>query len=387
MVRELENLLNNKEAVTGLAKSNPDVVVGGPPCQGFSLAGRRNQADKRNQLPWQFLEVVERTQPKLVVIENVVGMRHKFSSDQESAVFDQLQQALRETSPGYLVQPVEVNAVHYGAPQHRPRLMIIGLRLDIAAKKKITSTGKIWKSDFLDNLSAIPTLAPVPTTESNAARTVADAISDLPGNESGLKFVSDPRFRTIMGSSAWASLNAPGDIFNHKVRNHQPHAVERFRLYQVFAYAGIAPKVLSTASSMDEERAREYLLKQFKEIKFPISAPNKSLNIRTIDELVNHCIRAKTKKHSQKVLPWQSPSRTVVTIGDDYVHPFEPRTFTVRELARFQGFPDSFQFRAKETTGGVNRQVEVPQYSQVGNAVSPMLALAVGRMIKSVLGK
>ena len=85
------------------------------------------------------------------------------------------------------------------------------------------------------------------------------------------------------------------------------------------------------------------------------------------------------------MLEWSEPARTVVTVADDYVHPFAPRTFTVRELARFQGFPDTFEFRAKETTGGLNRRNEVPQYSQVGNAVSPFLALAVGKLATKVL--
>ena len=76
-----------------------------------------------------------------------------------------------------------------------------------------------------------------------------------------------------------------------------------------------------------------------------------------------------------------------MTLPDDYVHPSEPRIFTVREMARFQGFPDDFEFKGKETTGSLRRRFEVPQYSQVGNAVSPFLAYAVGQMIAQVLGE
>jgi DNA (cytosine-5)-methyltransferase 1 len=75
----------------------------------------------------------------------------------------------------------------------------------------------------------------------------------------------------------------------------------------------------------------------------------------------------------------------VVTLPDDYVHPIEPRIFTVREMARFQGFPDHFEFLGKETTGSDRRRFEVPQYSQVGNAVSPWLSLAVGRKMSALL--
>ena len=75
-----------------------------------------------------------------------------------------------------------------------------------------------------------------------------------------------------------------------------------------------------------------------------------------------------------------------MTLPDDYVHPIEPRVFSVREMARFQGFSDEFEFLGKETTGADRRKTEVPQYSQVGNAVSPHLSWAVGKMIASLLG-
>jgi len=88
-----------------------------------------------------------------------------------------------------------------------------------------------------------------------------------------------------------------------------------------------------------------------------------------------------SKKHSQKVLDRNSVSSTVMTIPDDYVHYTEPRVLTVREEARLQSFPDSFEFKGKETTGGSRRGQEVPQYTQVGNAVPPRLAKALGESI------
>lgn len=74
-----------------------------------------------------------------------------------------------------------------------------------------------------------------------------------------------------------------------------------------------------------------------------------------------------------------------MTIADDYISPFEARTFTVRELARLQSFDDSFVFLGKRTTGGIRRRVEVPQYSQVGNAVPPLLAKAIALEILRLL--
>ena len=387
LVSELGNLLDDKQAVSKLANETPDLVVGGPPCQGFSLAGRRNPEDKRNQLPWQFLELVEKTAPKMVVIENVVGMRHKFSPDQPEAVFDQLQEALRETGDGYEVQAVEVNALHYGAPQHRPRLMIIGLRKDLAKALNVHSTEKLWKSNFRDLIDNVPPMAPRPTIASDEVRTVMDAVGDLPIKPVAKPSKNAKKFSELMTNpKLWAvTTKSPAVLANHVRRRHQPHAISRFRLYQVLSTDGIDPRILSKITAVGEKDAKALLKEVLSPATIPSKSPDGEVIANDLGELIDLCWALRTKKHSQKVLAWDKPSKTVVTIGDDYVHPSEPRTFTVRELARFQGFPDSFEFRAKETTGGLNRRNEVPQYSQVGNAVSPFLALAVGKMVNAIL--
>jgi len=383
LVRELKFLLDEPSLVTELANLNIDVIAGGPPCQGFSLAGRRNPEDLRNQLPWQFLDLVSSVSPKVVVIENVVGMRHKFSADQTEPVFDQLQQALRETGAGYVVQGVEVNAMHYGAPQHRPRLMIIGLRADIASSKNLASTGNLWKSDFLDNLTAaVPDLAPIPSVRADQSPTLSDALADLLPDSPKLK---NPFIEEVKNSSVWGLSNQSGGIKNHVKRNHTKQAILRFELYQALASFGLDAKIVSKAAVLPENQAKSMLQTKFGSLAFPAKTPNGKTVAKTATELADLVWELRTKKHSQRVLPLDKVARTVVTIGDDYVHPIEPRTFTVRELARFQGFPDGFEFRAKETTGGLNRRNEVPQYSQVGNAVSPFLAKSVGELINRLL--
>src|SRR5690606_7713111 len=87
-----------------------------------------------------------------------------------------------------------------------------------------------------------------------------------------------------------------------------------------------------------------------------------------------------SKKHSQRALKETEPAPAQLTIPDDLCHYKKGhlRTLTVREMARFQSFPDWYEFRSKVTTGGVNRKFEVPQYTQVGNAVPPLLAKALG---------
>lgn len=387
IVSELQNVLADEATMRFLQTSHPDVVVGGPPCQGFSLAGRRNPNDIRNILPWQFLEMVEKTKPKMVVIENVVGMRHKFNKDDgDATVFDQLQIALAETTPGYEVQAVEVNALHFGAPQHRPRLMIIGLRKDLAEDLGVKSTGTLWKSNFIDLLNHdAPPLAPTPTVLSSQARTVGQAISDLSGSTEK-KLTNFDLLAELR--SDWGVLKPLKNAStpNHIVRKHSEQSINRFRLYQWMAENSIDTRLLSKVASLSAPEQVPFIQKHISKVVFPAQAPDGTVLAKTTTELCALIIQLQTKKHSQRVLEWDRPSRTVVTIGDDYVHPFEPRTFTVRELARFQGFPNSFEFRSKETTGGVNRKNEVPQYSQVGNAVSPYLAKAVGELITRTLG-
>lgn len=386
LVRELNVLLAEVALMDDLAAEGIDLVVGGPPCQGFSLAGLRNSEDVRNKLPWEYLEFVARTRPKAVVIENVVGMNQKFSSQDESA-FVQLQLALAETEPKYTVQGVQVNAMHYGAPQHRPRLMIIAVRSDIAASKGIESTGSLWKSDFLDQLSRpLPDLAPVPTVSSSEVRTVAQAISDLSPHAPKGNKSSNRDYQREMRSPEWKLRLKPGpQERNHVPRNHAARTTERFRLYQYLAKSGLDQRIISRAAVLPESDAVLYVKTQLVDAPLPAVAPDGTELATSVDELCHLVQKLATKKHSQKVLGWSHPARTVVTLPDDYVHPVEPRIFTVREMARFQGFPAAFEFLGKETTGAHRRRVEVPQYSQVGNAVSPWLSLAVGNRIAAIL--
>lgn len=385
LVRELSALLAEDAVMDELADLELDLVVGGPPCQGFSLAGRRNPDDVRNKLPWEYLEFVARTQPKAVVIENVVGMNQRFNAQDESS-FVQLQQALAETEPGYVVQGVHVNAMHYGAPQHRPRLMIIGLRSDIANRNHITSTGELWKSDYTDKLTRpIPALAPVPTMNSQRARTVEQAIADLSPHASASAASRD--YVKAMQDKAWPirkQAKKPG-VLNQVPRKHTARTIDRFRLYQYLTAANLDERIISRAASMTASDSELYVKTQLVDAPLPAVAPDGTRIAETLEDLCRVVIGLLTKKHSQRVLSWEKPARTVVTLPDDYVHPVEPRIFTVREMARFQGFPDGFEFLGKETTGAHRRRVEVPQYSQVGNAVSPWLSWAVGQRIAKIL--
>lgn len=385
VTKELGSLLKSKEVMRQIRKEGIDIVVGGPPCQGFSLAGRRNSEDARNKLPWQFLEFVEAVNPKAVVIENVVGMSRDFKD--KKAPFNQLQEALRSTGDGYVVQPVHVNAMHYGVPEHRPRLMILGLRKDIAKKKGIHDLDLLWHSNFSDLVGHPPALAPIPTVRQAEVRTVRDALADLVGVPVSEQTATGKKFlREMADSAAWGLKPKPkGVVLNHTKRNHQDIAKARFELYQYLRDRGLQGKILGIPAVYEKAEAVRQLDEILADCTFPARLSSGKVIAKTKKELIELMLLLKTKKHSQRPLHWDKPSPTVVTLPDDYVHPDEPRIFTVRELARFQSFPDAFEFRSKETTGSDRRRVEVPQYSQVGNAVAPLLAYAVAQKFYSIL--
>jgi DNA (cytosine-5)-methyltransferase 1 len=96
-----------------------------------------------------------------------------------------------------------------------------------------------------------------------------------------------------------------------------------------------------------------------------------------------------TKKQTQRALRADLPAPAALSIPDDACHYYESvetqRTLTVREMARIQSFPDWYQIKSKVTTGGQMRKFEVPQYTQIGNAVPPLLGLALGKVCKAII--
>jgi DNA (cytosine-5)-methyltransferase 1 len=403
IVKELAYVLKNKELLQSLRKKDIDLVGGGPPCQGFSLAGRRNPKDIRNILPWQFLEFVAAVRPKAVLIENVAGMRQNFVKHNEDAPFDQLRKALTETGGGYQVQPILVNAMHFGVPQHRPRVMLLGIRKDISDLLKIYVSEETWKSeyDFLGNLMfpERPSLAPKATHSPDKVLTVHDAIWDLSKNgyqynggdkkylrEAG-KYANACRNESLWPIPTTSMTLKTQKLTNHVLRNHAKQIILRFRLYQYLRDNNIPARILNIPAKMSGSLANKILaVKEFLvSASFPAKAPDGTILAKNLNELTQLIIDLGTKKHSQRPLKLSEPSPTIVSLPDDFVHPTEPRTLTVRELARFQSFPDFFEFRAKETTGSLRRRVEVPQYTQVGNAVPPLLAYAVGKVFFDIL--
>ncbi len=378
-----------------------DIVAGGPPCQGFSMAGRRNNSDPRNQLPNAFFDFIAITRPKIVVMENVVGIHRSFKNAQSSMTpLFQLIEVLKDVGDGYKVQPMQLNARNFGVAQNRPRMILLGVREDIASKADFTPTLDVWKPEISNDLANLKSAnsdhylhLPVasclicdgPTF--NHEHTAGEALADIGPN--GYRPVDYRRREYRYSKVMRAAKNADRHkLQNHVLRSHSERVVQRFALYRVLDRHKIPSSVLSFLSENSSISKRDLAaaLKKFTgEPEIPELSRDEQRDVGHAN-LLDAIDALGTRKHSQKIIKSGLPAPTVLTLPDDYIHPFENRVLSVRELARFQSFPDSFEFFGKETTGGTLRRIEVPQYSQVGNAVPPIMARAIALAVLHILG-
>jgi DNA (cytosine-5)-methyltransferase 1 len=330
-----------------------EVLAGGPPCQGFSFAGRRNEADPRNQLFEKYVEVVKAIKPSALVLENVPGMKVAHSKKNASgsgrdgsaqSYYEKLKRSLEDI--GYQVHGELVNAAQFGVPQKRNRLIVIGLRKGIAAALDggVMQVFTLLESIRVAQLKELGLPNSVP---------VCEALSDL--------------------TTKWHSRKPCVDPYSPKgfeeIEYDEPSSK-----YQKLMHKGCR---MGAMDSMRLARHRDEVRERFARIL--MECPR---GVR-----MNDANREKysTKKHRIYPMdPWE-PAPTITTLPDDVLHYSEPRILTVRESARLQSFPDWFQFRGKFTTGGDRRTKECPRYTQVGNAVPPLLARAIGLTIRAVL--
>ena len=324
-----------------------DLVVGGPPCQGFSGIGhRRSYAVDKEQLPSNYLYqdmayVVHKLRPKIFLFENVRGLLNsKWTSEGEKGEIWADVIKTFSNIPKYNVQYQLVFAKDYDVPQNRPRILLVGIRNDI----NISINPKLTAGGFL----------PEPTKNYPNLIDLLDDLVDTNYTNGGesLFYPKDPKseiqkwLRTDLHSNKLFKKGDP--LTEQQYSNHNNQVIEKFT----------------------------YMLNNYGEIK---------------EEM-------KTKKFAQRLLQkkWDQsgPNITATSLADDYVHYSQPRILTVREWARLQTFPDWYQFSGKRTTGGIRRagnplngvfEREVPKYTQIGNAVPVLLAKAIGEHFKSIL--
>lgn len=351
-----------------------DLLIGGPSCQGFSRAGKRDRSDPRNTLFGEYVRVVSEIRPKYIVLENVEGfVDMQFIGyrgitgivyPNGSTTPDILRCELNEI--GYeTLDPKILNAADYGVPQRRNRIFFIGYRKGLCPPKY-----------------------PEPTISPENYITLQDAIGDL---------IHDEKIRTLVNyyhsqyqhdsiNGRTPNLNGvtlkANYATNTELSKQTQIVAERFSLFREGETGTLLKKrVVEQGIDLSEKPALIELCSKCFSIS-PSAVITLFKEAHATPEQVNILL---TKKNIRQRLAPNQPSATIVTIADDYISPWEDRTFSVREMARCQSFDDSFEFLGKRTTGGLQRRIEVPQYTQVGNAVPPLLAKAVALEIKKVL--
>jgi DNA (cytosine-5)-methyltransferase 1 len=398
---------------SGLWKGFDDVEIlaGGPPCQSFSLAGKRQKDHPRNRLFLAFVRIAEVFQPKIILFENVVGITKSFRDEagEEWHPWFEVCRAFR--SAGYIPIPSLVNAAYFGVPQARPRFIMVALREDVANRLERSSgknsslaaaivlgrwnygTSAKWKGNCDQDLifrhepgtnrNRWPTpLFPSPSDPKNDGTSVLDAIGDLTGVGPEQHFVRGD-FSIKLETLFKRPPGIPDGIKNHKKRTHGNKTRARFRLLRVLAANGFRAK--SMAEVIKKSDITIDLLTG-KKLYLPDGAGGfEGLGLAKKSDVEELFSRLESAKHAQRVLNPEEPAPAQLSIPDDFIHWKEDRVLTIREMARIQTFPDWFEFRSKETTGGTSRAYEVPQYTQVGNAVPPLLARSFGLAIKATL--
>ena len=330
------------------------LVAGGPPCQGFSMAGRRKANDHRNLLIREYIQFVRFVQPQYLILENVRGItttpkqgirgRPSGSATYEDLLCTELLDA------GFYSYSRILKAYDFGVPQRRPRFIMIGVRKDVLDVPGVDpdlfdpfDDLDILRKNFLSS-KQLPTDGRVGPGK---------ALSDLEKrcnelvdcvDSSGFKQIKYQKPLTDYQALMHGEMNgtAPNSM---RLTNHRPAIQERFG--NILRHA--EQKNRKGISLSPEER-----------------------------------IKLGVRKRSLVVLHPEKPTHTVTTLPDDILHYSEPRILTVRENARLQSFPDWFEFTGTYTTGQHRRRFDCPRYTQVGNAVPPLLAEFLGLLIKNI---
>ncbi|CAB3783996.1 hypothetical protein LMG28688_01758 [Paraburkholderia caffeinitolerans] len=325
-----------RERLESMARTqgDVDVLIGGPPCQGFSSANRNSwsSSNPNNRLVDAFLDCVEHMAPKVLLMENVQGIlwtpRDESSSDLSVAahVLERL------GDMGYQVFPKLLDAVWYGAPQNRNRFFLLGIHRDLG-----------YSSEEFGAWGPFPKPTHGPGT-GKAFVTVRDAIADLPklGNGDDIDerpYASDEdrlsqnAFLQAMRAGARADV-----IWDHVTSRHADYVIERYK---------------AIPQGKNWEAARELM--------------------------TNYADVERTHSNIYRRLAWSEPA---ITIGhyrkSMLIHPSQHRGLSLREAARLQSFPDWFRFAGTPTgtAGGLMHKQQ-----QLANAVCPSVTKAVAEFI------
>lgn len=343
---DINDVLSDDTARAHLKELSGEVTLlaGGPPCQGFSVAGARNGNDPRNLLVFKQIEMARILRPRFVLVENVGGFGKKFvlrpSDNTTRSVAEEAVDKLKEL--GYSVGKITINAADFGVPQIRKRVILLAISEDYAGKLDVKS--------LLDDLLSSICIEQRKDLRLATSRyvNVAEALSDLSGDE----LVADPEFPRFKTCKYLPASTSYQKLMRKNIRKQAVPTCHRFNRHSDKLIA------LYNKAHMTQQPGR--LSKEFL--------------------YANGC-------HSNKrfVLDLEKPCSTLTTAPEELIHFDKPRVVTLREMARLQSFPDDFQFYGRYTLNGPARGVDVPRNAQIGNAIPPLVGRALGLAIKDVI--
>lgn len=334
---DINNIIEEYQENLKSLRGKISLVAGGPPCQGFSMAGRRKEEDHRNKLIDSYIRFIELVKPKILFFENVRGFTIGFKQGNKRGEAYSVYVVNKLKELGYDVKGEIVDFSEYGVPQKRQRFILVGVK-----NGKAEDFFELIKNNRANFFKS---------KEINDTTSLSDAISDLlqsNGTEespdtknfrAGIYAKATTSYQKLMRQDKNLAIKIPN---SHRFANHKKETVEKF----------------------------EYILK------------NARVNKNISDE-----IKAKYNLKKRTVVPLcsKSPTPTLTTLPDDYIHYCEPRILTVREYARIQSFPDSYEFKGGYTTGGDRRKTDVPRYTQIGNAIPPLFAEQAGIVLREMI--
>lgn len=347
-IREFTTL----DSVRNVCPFKPDIVIGGPPCQGFSIAGpaKKDPRDPRNSLFVNFAQWIGFLEPKAFVMENVKGLLVRKNTDGQK-VIDIIKNTF--TDLGYSVEIWILNAVEYGVPQIRERIFIVGNRegVELSPPPKTHSLELTYTNSSQLSLFESTELLP--------AITLWETISDLPllnareGKEEQL-YTTEPTTEFQLWARSGSSY-----LYNHVAMDHSSRLVERFKHI----------KWGESSSDVPEQHGARR------------RNGNGALSGVSYDQ------------NNRRLHPYK-PSHTIAaSFYANFIHPFQHRNLTAREGARIQSFPDHYRFAGKKTVVShklLHREERFDekflcQYNQVGNAVPPILARSIALHLQEQL--
>lgn len=324
-----------------IPENGVDLVTSGMPCETFSTAGNSSRAayDDRQFLFREGIRIAKIANARMILFENVPMITTKrIAKDSKKLVLDVLKEELVEAGYKNYKQFI-IDAEKYGVPQKRKRFFILASKEptdEISAPKPTTSVDVTVEDAFCD----------IPPVEAN---TWTENPNYLPGKSSEYtRLMQDDRF--------WRRETKEHKLLNHLPMNHRAYIIERFHILR----QGEGLKGLFARLEPDELE---------------------SLQKRKVVPKVVY-----VKRNYR--LRWDEASPTVTSHAlDEFVHPDQDRALTVRECARLQSFPDSYEFVGGPYLVAHDDRSQQDKYEQIGDAVPPLVAYAWGMHIKEILHK